>query len=152
MVISPHGGPRCWISASIHDPSKGANVKAAGQKNFLEVRRNWKLSGKQGRKPTGRVNYIWVLAGGYLFYLSYQLFSGLWKGDAENPVLNVAGGVVFAVAAALMLLREWRAYRYGQEHIDDPESWSDEPVEEADQAAPALEEAPDGDAGKEEPR
>ncbi|MCI6055156.1 hypothetical protein [Dysosmobacter sp.] len=110
------------------------------------------MSGKQGRKPTGRVNYIWVLAGGYLIYLSYQLFSGLWKGDAENPVLNVAGGVVFAVAAALMLLREWRAYRYGQEHIDDPESWSDEPVEEADQAAPALEEAPDGDAGKEEPR
>ena len=67
-------------------------------------------------------------------------------------MLNVAGGVVFAVAAALMLLREWRAYRYGQEHIDDPESWSDEPVEEADQAAPALEGAPDGDAGKEEPR
>ena len=117
------------------------------------------MSGKQGRKPTGRVNYIWVLAGGYLIYLAYQLFSGLWKGDAENPVLNVASGVVFAVAAALMLLREWRAYRYGQEHIDDPESWSDEPVEdgeqhraEADQAAPALEEAPDGDAGKEEPR
>jgi threonine/homoserine/homoserine lactone efflux protein len=42
------------------------------------------MSGKQGRKPTGRVNYIWILAGGYLFYLAYQLFSGLWEGDAEN--------------------------------------------------------------------
>ncbi len=101
------------------------------------------MSGKQERKPTGRVNYIWILAGGYLFYLAYQLFSGLWKGDAENPVLNIAGGVVFTVAAVLMYLREWRAYRYGLAHKDDPSTWSDEPQEEA--GAPAPEDAPEED-------
>lgn len=26
-----------------------------------------------------------------------------------------------------MLWREWKAYRYGVEHIDDPDSWTDEP-------------------------
>ena len=26
-----------------------------------------------------------------------------------------------------MLWREWKAYRYGVEHMDDPDSWSDEP-------------------------
>ena len=89
------------------------------------------MSGKQGRKPTGRVNYIWVMAGMYLLYLAYKLFVGLWKGDADRPWVNVLGGLVFAVAAVLLMLREWRAYQYGKAHIDDPETWSDEPEEEA---------------------
>ncbi len=68
-------------------------------------------------------------------------------------MLNVAGGVVFTVAAALKLLREGRAYRYGQEHINEPETWADEPLEEAGgEEPPALEDAPDGDTEKEEPR
>ena len=101
-----------------------------------------RMSGNQGRKPTGRVNYIWVMAAMYLLYLTYNLFSGLWKGDVENPLVNVIGGAVFAVAAVLMLLREWRAYQYGKEHIDDPETWSDEPAETADDA-PAEDSAPE---------
>lgn len=101
-----------------------------------------RMSGNQGRKPTGRVNYIWVMAAMYLLYLTYNLFSGLWKGDAENPLVNVIGGAVFAVAAVLMLLREWRAYQYSKEHIDDPETWSDEPAETADDA-PAEDSAPE---------
>lgn len=112
------------------------------------------MSEKQGRKPTGRVNYIWVMAAMYLLYLAYKLFSGLWKGDAENPLVNVAGGLVFAVSAALMLLREWRAYQYGKAHIDDPETWSDEPEEEEklEEApeSPSLEESAEADADGDE--
>ena len=104
------------------------------------------------KKRRGSVNYIWVLAACYLLYVAVQLGRRLFSGETDNPALNIGGLVVFTVAGVFLLWREWRAYRYGQEHIDDPESWSDEPVEEADQAAPALEEAPDGDAGKEEPR
>lgn len=98
------------------------------------------MSEKQGRKPTGRVNYIWVLAAGYLIYLAYKLFSGLWKGDAENVLMNLIGGVVFLAAAVWMLLREWRAYQYGKAHIDDPSTWSDDLEEEADSQIPAAEE------------
>ena len=29
---------------------------------------------KNEKKQTGRVNYVWVLAGGYLLYLAAQLF------------------------------------------------------------------------------
>ena len=110
------------------------------------------MSGKEGRKPTGKVNYIWVLAAMYLLYLAYKLFGGLWKGDAENLLVNVGGGVLFAVSAALMLLREWRAYQYGLAHKDDPETWSDEPLEDAapEEEARALEEAPESDGGEEE--
>ena len=40
--------------------------------------------------------------------------------------MNIIGGSVFTVAGAWMLWREWKAYRYGVEHIDDPDSWTDE--------------------------
>ena len=104
------------------------------------------MSEKQGRKPTGRVNYIWVLAAMYLLYVAYQLFSRAWKGEAESLPLNIVGGVVFLAAAVLLVLREWRAYQYGKAHIDDPETWSDDPLEDEEaEAAPALEESPAGE-------
>ena len=110
------------------------------------------MSGEQKRKPTGKVNYIWVLAAGYLLYIAYKLFSGLWNGEAERLWVNVLGGSVFAVAAVLMLLREWRAYQYGLAHKDDPETWSDEPEEDGtpETDAPAPEEAPEPDGIEEE--
>lgn len=99
------------------------------------------MSGKQGRKPTGRVNYIWVAAAAYLLFVAFQLFSRMWSGQAEDPLVNIGGGVVFTVAAVFLLLREWRAYQYGLAHKDDPETWSDEPAEAAaPEEAPALEE------------
>lgn len=108
------------------------------------------MSGKQGRKPTGRVNYIWVLAAMYLLYVAYQLLSRVWKGEAENLPLNIVGGLVFLAAAALLVLREWRAYQYGKAHIDDPETWSDEPFEDGEPAAPVLEESGEDPEKKEE--
>ena len=107
------------------------------------------MSGKQGRKPTGRVNYIWVAAAAYLLFVAYQLFSRLWKGEAESLAVNLIGGAVFAVAAVLLLLREWRAYQYGLAHKDDPETWSDEPEAVSD-GTPALEEAPEEDRKEED--
>ena len=41
--------------------------------------------------------------------------------------MGLIGGVVFTAAGAFLFLREWKAYQYGQAHIDDPETWSDEP-------------------------
>ena len=41
---------------------------------------------------------------------------------------------MFVLVGAFLLLREWKAYRYGQAHIDDPTSWSldDEDEDEAE--------------------
>ena len=79
---------------------------------------------KRDKKQTGRVNYIWVLGGGYLIYTAIQLFRNLPQ--APQATVKKLGGTVFTVAGAWMLWREWKAYRYGVEHIDDPDSWTDE--------------------------
>ncbi len=78
----------------------------------------------------GVVNYVWVLGGGYLLYTAFQLFRRLFSGEADSAAINILGGGFFAVVGALMLLREWKAYQYGKAHINDPESWSDEPEED----------------------
>lgn len=81
------------------------------------------------KKRRGSVNYAWVLAGGYLVYLAVKIFQTLLAGESDAPVFGTIGGVVFAVVGALLLWREWSAYRYGQAHIDDPSTWSDEEYE-----------------------
>lgn len=81
------------------------------------------------KKQTGRVNYVWVLAGGYLIYLAVQLLGGVWTGKSDTPAIGIAGGLAFLIIGGLVILREWRAYQYGKAHIDDPSTWSDEPEE-----------------------
>ena len=96
------------------------------------------------KKQTGRVNYVRVLAGGYLVYLAWQLFKGVFSG--ESVLAGVCGGVLFAAVGAWLLYREWKAYKFGAEHMDDPETWNDDPPEES-----ALEEDKEiylEDAGK----
>ena len=89
------------------------------------------MSNKPEKKQTGKVNYIWVLAGGYLIYLAYKLFRGVMSGDAgQTPLIGIASGVLFVLVGAYLLHREWKAYKYGMEHIDDPDSWSDEEEDE----------------------
>lgn len=86
------------------------------------------------QKPQrGRVNYVWVLGGGYLLFTAFRLFQRLFNGESESPAVNIVGGSVFAVAGALMLYREWKAYQYSKRHINDPETWSDEPQEFSDE-------------------
>ena len=77
-----------------------------------------------GNKQRGWVNYFRVLAGGYLVYLAYRLMRGIWDGTAGNALLNGVVGVVFAVAGALVLWREWKAYQYAKAHKDDPDTWT----------------------------
>lgn len=84
------------------------------------------------KKQTGRVNYVWILAGGYLLYLAAQLFYNVVKGTSDSPPIGIAGGTVFAVIGGFLLWREWKAYRFALEHKDDPSTWSDEPQAEND--------------------
>ena len=88
------------------------------------------MNGK--KKQTGRVNYVWILAGGYLLYLAAQLFYNVVKGTSDSPPIGIAGGTVFAVIGGFLLWREWKAYRFALEHKDDPSTWSDEPQTEND--------------------
>ncbi|MBQ7778703.1 MAG: hypothetical protein IJ396_07315 [Oscillibacter sp.] len=83
---------------------------------------------KNPEKKSGKVNYVWVLAGGYLAYLGAQLLFGVPK--SETPMVGLIGGLVFVVIGGLLMLREWKAYKYGLEHINDPETWSDEDAED----------------------
>lgn len=91
------------------------------------------MKGNSGKKQTGRVNYVWVLAGGYLIYLAAQLLWNVITGRSDSPAVGVIGGAVFVVIGGLLLGREWRAYQYGRKHIDDPSTWSDEEEEETDE-------------------
>lgn len=82
---------------------------------------------KNEKKQTGRVNYFMVLAGGYLIYLAYKILKSAMLGESSQPVIGVVSAIAFIVVGGLLLRREWKAYKYGQEHIDDPETWSDDP-------------------------
>ena len=84
---------------------------------------------KKQKDRRGKVNYIWVGCGAYLIYLGYRVFSMFWKGTAGAPMFTVPAAAVFIAIGAVLLGREWRAYKYGKEHIDDPDTWSDEAAE-----------------------
>lgn len=86
----------------------------------------------KGPWQRGRTNPFWLLAGGYLLYLAFQLFQSLWKGEASNPLVNVGGGVVFVGVGCWLFWREWKAYRYAMDHKDDPSTWSDQPLADAE--------------------
>lgn len=86
------------------------------------------------KKQTGKVNYVWVLGGGYLLYLAVQLFFRVISGASDSPAIGIAGGIVFASVGAFLLWREWKAYRFGLEHKDDPSTWNDEQESEGDDA------------------
>ena len=80
-------------------------------------------------KKTGKVNYVWVVAGGYLLYLAAQLFFGVIRGDSDSPAVGIGGGILFLAVGGWLLWRERSAYQYGAKHKDDPSTWSDEEPE-----------------------
>ena len=80
-------------------------------------------------KKTGKVNCVWVVAGGYLLYLAAQLFFGVIRGDSDSPAVGIGGGILFLAVGGWLLWREWSAYQYGAKHKDDPSTWSDEEPE-----------------------
>ena len=81
-------------------------------------------------KKSGKVNYVWVLAGGYLLYLAAQMFLNVIRRTSDSPAIGIGGGLVFTVVGGWLLWREWSAYQYGAKHKDDPSTWSDEEPEE----------------------
>ena len=99
---------------------------------------------KTPEKKSGKVNYVWVLAGGYLAYLGAQLLFGV--GKSETPMVGLIGGLVFVIVGGALMLREWKSYKYGLDHIDVPETWSDEELPEAEETEVLPESAePDGE-------
>lgn len=62
-----------------------------------------------------QVNYLWVLAGGYLMYLGAKLIYDVIRGSSTIVALNVVAGVIFIGVGAAVCLREWRIYRFGSE-------------------------------------
>ncbi len=80
--------------------------------------------------PIRPVNGIWILGGGYLIYTAAQLLYNFFTGTTEIPVGNVLGGVVFALAGALMLFREWQVYRANKARRERQASEMEEPREE----------------------
>ena len=81
------------------------------------------------KKRTGKVNYVWVLAGGYLLYLAAQMFLNVIRGTSDSPAVGIGGGILFLAVGGWLLWREWSAYQYGAKHKDDPSTWSDEEPE-----------------------
>lgn len=99
------------------------------------------------KKPSGRANYVWVLGGGYLVYTAYKLIRDLIKGQSEMYVMSILAAVVFAAVGGWMMWREWKAYKYGKDHIDDPSTWS---LEDDEEDPKAVEETVEAEASDEE--
>ena len=107
------------------------------------------MSQNDQNKQRGSVNYAWVLAGGYLIFTAIKIFKIIIAGQSDAPVAGTIGGIVFVLVGAFLLLREWKAYRYGQAHIDDPTSWNlDDEDEDADNDEAEL--IAEGDVEEEE--
>ena len=105
------------------------------------------MSQNNQQKQRGSVNYAWVLAGGYLVFTAIKIFKIILAGQSDAPVFGTIGGIAFILVGAFLLLREWKAYRYGQEHIDDPTTWTlDEDEEETGLIAESASEDAEEDA------
>jgi len=48
------------------------------------------------------------------------------------------GGVAYLVIGGWLLLREWKAYKFGLENIDDPETWTEETEALSDEEGEGL--------------
>ena len=92
------------------------------------------MSQNDQNKQRGSVNYAWVLAGGYLIFTAIKIFKIIIAGQSDAPVAGTIGGIVFVLVGAFLLLREWKAYKFGVEHIDDPDTWSDDEEEDKELA------------------
>ena len=105
------------------------------------------MSGNPKKKQTGKVNYIRVLAGAYLIWQAWKLGKVLVSGETSVPVASAISLVLFLGVGGWLLRREWVAYKFGMDHIDDPETWNDEPYEpeelpEAEKSEAAEDEVP----------
>ena len=101
------------------------------------------------KKQTGKVNYVWVLAGGYLVYLAAKTIKVIVDGESDAAMITLPFAIFYALLGAWLLRREWKAYRYGVEHKDDPDSWADE--DELPESETEADELPEPTEEEEQP-
>jgi ABC-type nickel/cobalt efflux system permease component RcnA len=105
---------------------------------------------KPSQDGRGNVRYLWVLVGGYLLYLAYQQMLLLLEGEASKPTdaaICVVSAIVFALAGAWVIYREWEAWRYAQAHKDDPQTGDEAPeLADADEVSEADTDADEAEA------
>ena len=95
---------------------------------------NWKK--KENENGPRQVNYLWVLAGGYLVYLGAELLYGVFKGESTLGFWGILAAAAFFVVGGWVCLREWRIYRYGAKEDQQPAA-----EEEPDELPESPEEA-----------
>lgn len=76
----------------------------------------------------GRRAILYVVVGGYLIYLSYKLltsFAGTFpaEGWTTNMIISLAGGVVFAIVGAILLV--YTAIRFVKRNQNDTNGGED---------------------------
>lgn len=102
----------------------------------------WKGNEKKEKGPR-QVNYLWVLAGGYLVYLGGELIYDVIKGESTLEFFGILAAVVFILVGGWLCLREWKIYRYGTKEEQEMLS------EEAEETA-LPEETDDADTAEDE--
>lgn len=102
----------------------------------------WKGNEKKEKGPR-QVNYLWVLAGGYLVYLGGELIYDVIKGESTLEFFGILAAVVFILVGGWLCLREWKIYRYGTKEEQEMLS------EEAEETA-LPEETEDADTAEDE--
>jgi len=89
---------------------------------------NKKQSIAAGNRQNRRM-ILWIVAGGYLLYLAWQLGQGLARGEVQagtETVISWAGCIVFAIVGAALLVLSartgLRSFRSSLEAMDEAES------------------------------
>ena len=88
---------------------------------------------ENNQKQTGKVNIVRALAAIYLLFLAFRMLRSVVKGETGMVAVSIAGALVFAAVGGYLAYCEWKAYRFGLAHKDDPdlpEPAGEEPEEE----------------------
>ena len=80
---------------------------------------------KKKDKAPRDVNYLWLVAGGYLIYLSYDILKSTLHGEDGGGIWSTLAAIVFFGAGVWLCLRELQAYRRSkqeerQKELDSP--------------------------------
>ncbi len=107
---------------------------------------------KQSIAASNRQNrrmILWIVAGGYLLYLAYQLGRGLALGEVKpgtETVISWAGCIVFAIVGAVLLILSarmgLRSFRSSLQAMDEEEQAGGSAGEDGEDSQTAVEEDP----------
>ena len=100
----------------------------------------WKWKKEENEKDSRQVNYLWVLAGGYLMYLGGELIYGVIKGESTLGFLGILAAAVFFAVGGWVCLREWKAYRQEKQASEETPEEGPLTIEEMDETQEDLDE------------